>query len=120
MLFHRPQLAHLVGVIHETVSAGRSWVTTRRLGVAHPICALEMLHHEGSGEGDGEAPDGVEAAAAAAGGPAALRTLRIASTRFSHTIQVRPPAPDPAVTLLQSKLAVLCRLLEPGGANTVG
>lgn len=70
------------------------WVTTRRLGIAHPICALEVMH---DAERGGRQSDREPAAAAAAvaevpnqlAGGASLRTLRTTSTTFEIFFEVR-------------------------------
>jgi len=71
---------------------GCGWVTGRRLGVAHPMCALEMLHCEGGAEDDGAAAAADDAAAQSvcghAVGASALRTLRISVQAFSFFLQV--------------------------------
>ena len=73
------------------------WVTDRRDGVSHPLCALEMLDQANAGDvgdgpravrGAGVRDAGVHAAEGDADG-AALRTLRVSRDMFMPRIQAR-------------------------------
>lgn len=97
--------SHALERDREWVGNGSGWVTGRRLGVAHPICALEMLHCEGGVEDDGDVAAEEDDAAPL------LRTLRVSAEDFTHLIQVcflRPV--DPTIWLDKHAPCVLCAL----------
>lgn len=72
-----------------------NWVTTRSLGIAHPICALEVMHDAGGGlegsQSDGEMHVSASGATEAGRRNAvpSLRTLRLTSDTFETYFRVR-------------------------------
>lgn len=93
-----PASSAVRGVLHAAPLQECGWVTTRRSGVAHPICALEMLHDaEGTEYAAGIGPAAVVGGAEGSesdsemeeDGYRSLRTLTMSAKHFVYHLKVR-------------------------------